>query len=353
MGMPEEYLPGRILPERGKPENLSFGLQKAPKPTVEMANLYKMYDNIRSRGLSTELKTGGEQTPVSFEQLYKDAWPNHSTFSEEWLRDNPSPVVKTPTLAEQRMKDEPYGVIDTQGNQLPGWLDKVAKFLEPASQAQEETGGGLGGVIPPGYFDQDSGWITLPSKIRTAGFILRHPVAANRIGYADPKKGKTDITNNAIRFSTNNLGFNENKDFEGSQVNAFRHVLWQAAITKELGPQTALEAGYAHEDNPDADLNKRFFSTRHEADQAVDLLNNVIGRQIGKNIQSNDMRDIARATLKYYAEHGLYVAKERIDGGTGYVIAREYLSYPQYKAAFDRLGQLDSNGYAQEDKKPN
>lgn len=37
--------------------------------------------------------------------------------------------------------------------QLPGWLDKLARFLEPASRAQEETGGGLGLVIPPGSFD--------------------------------------------------------------------------------------------------------------------------------------------------------------------------------------------------------
>ncbi|NPV90054.1 MAG: hypothetical protein HPY50_04670 [Firmicutes bacterium] len=97
LGMPEEYLPGRSLPERGNPGSISFGLQKAPKPTVEMPGLYRMYGNIGSRALPAEHKAGEEQPP--------------------------------------------------------SWLEKVAKFLEPASQAQEETGGGQGIVIPPGSFN--------------------------------------------------------------------------------------------------------------------------------------------------------------------------------------------------------
>ncbi|NPV90059.1 MAG: C40 family peptidase [Firmicutes bacterium] len=93
LGMPEEHLPGRGLLER----NISFGLQKVLKPAVEMDNLYKGYGNMGS------------------EVLYK-----------------------TPNAGEE---------------QPPSWLEKVAKFLEPASRAQEETGGGLGLVTPPGSFN--------------------------------------------------------------------------------------------------------------------------------------------------------------------------------------------------------
>lgn len=191
------------------------------------------------------------------------------------------------------------------------------------------------------------------SEVRTAIFVLWHPVAANQIGFVDPGKGKTDITNDAVRFSTNDLGLNENSSNEGSQINAFRHALWQATITKTLidGEKLATEIGYAHEENPNAidgiqDFSGIRFSTLSEADESIDLLNNVIGREIGNNVNSLMMNDIAKATLNYYYEKGLWVAKEQSDGT--YEIVQEKLSDEQYQAAYDRLNGLDFNGFTKE-----
>ena len=79
---------------------------------------------------------------------------------------------------------------------------------------------------------------------------------------------------------------NENKtngqEKMGSQVNAFRHSLWQAPITQKFGEEVAREVGATHEDNSSANLSQRTFKTMADADQTIDLLNNQIGKQIGK-----------------------------------------------------------------------
>ena len=56
-------------------------------------------------------------------------------------------------------------------------------------------------------------------------------------------------------------------------------------ITTKFGEAIAGEAGYAHEDTLPNDLRTRTFtgpSALAQADETADLLNNVIGREIGK-----------------------------------------------------------------------
>ncbi len=116
------------------------------------------------------------------------------------------------------------------------------------------------------------------SKERTIEFATAHPVIALEIGAY--KIGATNITTNSIRFATNELGLNENEEKEGSQVNAFRHVLWQATITKRYGIDIARKVGFAHEENPNAlgnkyspeDLKNIKFSSSIVADQTCDLI---------------------------------------------------------------------------------
>ena len=85
------------------------------------------------------------------------------------------------------------------------------------------------------------------------------------------------------------------------------------------------------------------------ADQAVDLLNNVIGREIGKTTSiDSTSKDIAKKVLDYYYTNGLNIVKETDDGH--YVIVKERLSYERYKDDLIILETLDENGFPPDNK---
>ena len=113
-------------------------------------------------------------------------------------------------------------------------------------------------------------------------FAISHPIPAAAIG--SYVKGSTNISTNAIRFSTN-LELRENASREGSEVNAVRHTLWSATVAKAFGASVAIAATNAHEPNPDVLRNNptQNFASSSEADSAVDILNNSIGRYVAQN----------------------------------------------------------------------
>ena len=82
---------------------------------------------------------------------------------------------------------------------------------------------------------------------------------------------------------------------EGSEENAFRHVLWSAKMTTEFGVAKANEFGKAHEgigayDDVEAIYDEPFKGNSSGADSTVDLLNNLIGQSIGEaNPNANDL----------------------------------------------------------------
>ncbi|MBB3070379.1 hypothetical protein FHS14_003374 [Paenibacillus baekrokdamisoli] len=64
--------------------------------------------------------------------------------------------------------------------------------------------------------------------------------------------------------------------------------------TVELGVSIAIQAGNVHEENPNVDLNIRLFDSLSDADQTIDLLNNIEGRKIGSGLSTDASRkDIA------------------------------------------------------------
>ena len=69
-------------------------------------------------------------------------------------------------------------------------------------------------------------------------------------------------------------------------MNAFRHTMWQAMLTKSFDRSTAKEIADSHEVDPDAIANEdpatKEFDTLDEADQSIDLRNNIIGRSVGE-----------------------------------------------------------------------
>jgi RHS repeat-associated protein len=199
--------------------------------------------------------------------------------------------------------------------------------------------------------------LTNSSDYRTAKFALKHHSEAIAIGKIT--KGTTNISTNAVRFSTR-IGLKENKvkneENQGSQTNAFRHALWQATINNQFGTDIAKEVGFAHEENPYAATGKNLkttFTTMSAADETVDLLNNVIGRKIGEANPSTNMQELAIKTLDYFNEHGLWTVNKEFDenDNTVYTIVQEKLDQIQYDKAKKTLQQLNSNGFTPQEQK--
>jgi RHS repeat-associated protein len=75
----------------------------------------------------------------------------------------------------------------------------------------------------------------------------------------------------------------------GSESNAFRHALWSGTMANQFGNETATDIANAHEgvgpfDTLSIDFNSSLVQNNDYADSVVDILNNEIGRGIGKNM---------------------------------------------------------------------
>ena len=179
---------------------------------------------------------------------------------------------------------------------------------------------------------------------RYIGFGLRNPVATSRIGFG-VTPGATDISTNATRFATRGeilYGSKKGQEDRGSENGAFRHSLWQATITSEFGGSVAAQAGNAHEENPFVDLSVRVFSKLDEADQTVDLLNNVIGRRIGTTYQGANMKELANLVLDEFKNNGLYTVKKDKDGD--WIVSKTILSFEKYTQLKEVFKGLNENG---------
>ena len=189
---------------------------------------------------------------------------------------------------------------------------------------------------------------SLSSKLRTMKFALTHPIIAIEIGPISPIL--TNISSNSQRFADNS-GLRETGGKASGQKNAFRHVLWQATITKRYGVDIATEVGNAHEETPNA-IGDRYslegfkdveFTDHLKADEACDLLNNIQGRIVGITTKEEKMNKIALDVIDKYYTDGFWVSKPI--GNKKYKITQEKLTEKQYKKIRDNLKRLNKNGY--------
>lgn len=184
-------------------------------------------------------------------------------------------------------------------------------------------------------------------------FFLNHPQTAVMIG---PVTNWCPNISSTVAAFAKNLGlpckFSKYSDMGDHQrgaadaINAMRHTLWQATISARYGTDTAKEAGDAHENNPNAELNAIEFRGTNaftEADQVIDLLNNQIGRRIGKNANSTNIQELARLVLEEFHQNGLYTAER--NNRYSYSIIRERLSDNDYNRAIQMLSTLDETGH--------
>jgi len=208
------------------------------------------------------------------------------------------------------------------------------------------------------------GHIALGSKARTAGFYLRHPGIAEKIG--DVSHGSTNISTNASRFAQNTglweykIAKNQKGEGKinnmGSGINAFRHGLWQATIRSRFGDSIAKQVGALHEENPYAINGKVTYHFEGadalvQADQTIDLLNNVIGREIGTANAGSDMKILALKVLDYFYKQGMWVAtyKTVTKDNVVTVISADVIRYKlldtDYQHALKVLETTNVNGY--------
>jgi len=158
-----------------------------------------------------------------------------------------------------------------------------------------------------------SGLITLPKEVREAGFAVRHPIEAWNIGAHSP--GSNNLSTIAVLFA-NGMGWKQDKTTEGTLTNAFRHTIWQAMISNEYGNDYATQVGSAHEDHPlllrqieacqKGGLVVCSLLTTDEADEIIDLKNNIIGRYVGLNNPGKSNSELAKIILNILLEKGLY-----------------------------------------------
>lgn len=184
---------------------------------------------------------------------------------------------------------------------------------------------------------------TLQDKPALIGFALKHPLAASAIGTEHPQA--TNITSNAVRISTR-LGLDNraNGGGRGTQVNAVRHALWQAAITARFGSRTAEEVGNAYESGAGY-ADTLDYPDRYRADEAADLRNNAIGRSIGSDHPNRNMQQLAALILAEYRLFGLWTASEQQHNGrTVWRIAQTRLDEAQFQDAMRKLQSLDADG---------
>jgi hypothetical protein len=190
-----------------------------------------------------------------------------------------------------------------------------------------------------------------------AWFAVRHPFAALAI-YDAEQAAEVVIPSTsslAVRFSVNlrndrqtgisTDGLTENAQHEGSEVNAMRHVLWNAFNTRAFGADIAEQAADAHEDDPDAitgqDPATQVLRGLSDADQAADLRNNIIGRDLA----SGNFRyhhDVAEAVLLAFRDTGFWIAQRQ--GDATYRTVRHRISTAAYAGAARKLVNLSDIG---------
>ena len=195
--------------------------------------------------------------------------------------------------------------------------------------------------------------------VKEMGFLLLHMNAGLEIGeVAKDSFGRTSKFEDNISTVGTRISIRSGLDDkapgprEGTEVNALRHTIWQAAIASKFGVDIAVEAGKVHENNPDMvrDISsKTSFTTLSLADQGTDLLNNEIGRYIGKSNTGLQPQELALKSLDYFHSKGLWMAAKQSDGT--FKLVQTKLPDAEYARAKKEIMKLDRDGLTREESR--
>lgn len=187
-----------------------------------------------------------------------------------------------------------------------------------------------------------------PKFWKTLKFSISHPKIAMAIGYS--KTRGTNISSSASQFAKAGKVLqytqpqsNEKEIIdEGTEKGAFRHALWQATIMSRYGYNIARQVGDAHENNADVDLSQRAFDNYSEADTVVDLLNNIIGRNVGGFNRGASIRELAFIILDIFVDEGLFTASQNENGI--WSVNRTKITEEQYEQMKETFLIIDEYG---------
>ena len=234
---------------------------------------------------------------------------------------------------------------DNERDKAPSWSPYVYCFQNPIKLKDPDgnfpipiiVGGGAAYRATARIMESSKGHVST----RQMGYAMQHPINAARVG--EYKSGSNNITTIATNFQvnvSNAAGLGTGND--GDKGNAFRHVLWQGIITNEMGASHAERIGNAHETHTNVDLSQREFTSMDNADRVVDLLNNAIGREIGKQNKGASNQTMAKEVAKEFHENGLWTASKDKNGNIS--IQKTKITKEQYNAAIKEINKKGDNG---------
>lgn len=116
-------------------------------------------------------------------------------------------------------------------------------------------------------------------------------------------------------------------DYNGGQVDAFRHAFWMALLSKEIGSRSARWLGKAHEKGNEIQFKKKLLEDGSLPDFTtceMDLKNNEIGIEINDEYPDAERDDLANIIKQYIIEGRMFIIKKdqagRFLNSTGKVI---------------------------------
>ncbi len=144
-----------------------------------------------------------------------------------------------------------------------------------------------------------------PEKI----WIITHPFVVLK-SWKISKEAR-QISNGAI----NDPDFDG--DYNGGQVDAYRHTLWMAMLTQKMSPRKAEKLGIAHEKGNKIDYDKKLLEEGKLPDSVaceMDLRNNRIGIDIGKANKKTPSVELQKIVKKAVMEGKCWKINKNIDG---------------------------------------
>ncbi len=202
-------------------------------------------------------------------------------------------------------------------------------------------------------------WIRTKDYTKTEQFLaefgasILHPIAALRIGKY--KRGGTNITSVTGRIARHMENNSNMTSGIGGESNAFRHVLWSATLTNLFGSETATDITNAHEATKVTqvlmiDFNRPLIQNLGYADSVDDILNNMIGREIGNSLsEGTSIKNIAKEVMRRFYSQGFWTTSK---DNTGILkVGRNQISQGQYKRSLKILKSLNVKGFSSEDLK--
>ncbi len=193
---------------------------------------------------------------------------------------------------------------------------------------------------------------SIAQKIATAGVIVWNPIASKAVG--EVERGGTNISSVSSRISRHVAENGNMSTGDAEERNAFRHVLWSAAITNAFDAEIAINIGDAHEgikvaESGAIDFSQALVQDRAAVDEVVDFLNNGIGRGIATNLgEGVSQVDIAREVLRVQRDEGLWGVNVAKDGTMS--ISKNKITQEQFNIATQTLNTLDENGFTEADR---